>query len=366
MSGEMYGADIEALRLLADRFDEGSGTLDTVVAAVQAALPQEDGWSGPDADGFRQEWTGSHLARLKDTAAALSDIALTVRANADAQETTSNEYVGGTGPGSGWPGGGELGNDGFDWTWGVAGTLGAIGWKGFTTYLAASKAWKTGSALAALVQARRLGDAAKIAKATVEVYRGAGGLVGRTASSLGVPEDFGKLARLGSYSRVVGGAAGVFGIYSGWQQITNSQYDGVRGGVDQVMGGLSIIGGAGGLTMALGGAALLGPVGVGIVVGAGLVAGAWALGNLVYDNWDTISGAVGDAAGWVADGVTAGAGAVAGAATAAWDWAGDTAGDVVDGIGNMADAAGEAVSDVGDAVGDGLEAAGDFVGGLFS
>jgi hypothetical protein len=346
VSGSMSGADIEALRLLADKFDEGSETLDTVATAVEAATPQEDGWSGPDADGFRQEWTGSHLTKLRDAAAALSDAALTVRSNADAQETTSNEYNGG-GPG-GWPGGGELGNDGgFDWTWGVAGTLGALGLKGFTTYLAASKAWKTGSALASFVQATRLGDAARIADATTDVYRGAGGLVGRTAAGLNLAEDLGtvgrlsNLAGLGSYAstigRFAGVAGGVFGIYGGYQQITNSQYDGVRGGVDQVMGGLSIIGGAGGMAIALGGAAMLGPVGVGIVVGAGVVAGAWALGNMVYDNWDTISGAVGDAAGWVSDG-----------------------------IGNAAEAAGDVVSDVGDAVGDGLEAAGDFVGGLFS
>ncbi|WP_369370951.1 WXG100 family type VII secretion target [Promicromonospora sp. Populi] len=363
MSGEMYGADIEALRLLADRFDEGSGTLDTVVAAVEAALPQEDGWSGPDADGFRQEWTGSHLVRLKDTAAALSDIALTVRANADAQETTSNEYVGG-GPG-GWPGGGELGNDEFDWNWGVAGTFGALGLKGLTTYLAASKAWKTGTALASYLQATRLGDAAKIADATVEVYRGAGGLVGRTAASLGVAEDFGLIGKMstavglassaGNIARFAGTAGGIFGVVGGLNQMFNTQYDGARGWVDRGMGVASVIGGGGGIAIALGAAAFLGPVGVGVVVGAGLVAGAWALGNMVYDNWDTISGAVGDAAG-----------AVAGAAGAAWDWAGDTAGDVVDGIGNMADAAGDAVSDVGDAVGDGLEAAGDFVGGLFS
>lgn len=348
MSGSMFGADIEALRLLADKFDEGSETLDTVATAVEAATPQQDGWSGPDADGFRQEWTGSHLMKLRDAAAALSDAALTVRSNADAQETTSNEYSGGTGPGGGTNGNGVPGASDSGFNWAGLGLAGMLGTKAFTTYLAASKAWKTGKALVPFVQATRLGDAARIAATTKEVYRGAGGLVGRTAASLNVAEDFGALAKLGSFSRVIGGAGGVFGIYGGYQQITNSQYDGVRGGVDQVMGGLSIIGGAGGLTMALGGAALLGPVGVGIVVGAGLVAGAWALGNMVYDNWDTISGAVGDAAGWVADGWNA------------------TTGAIGEGIGNAAEAAGDVVSDVGDAVGDGLEAAGDFVGGLFS
>ncbi len=43
------------------------------------------------------------------------------------------------------------------------------------------------------------------------------------------------------------------------------------------------------MLMTAGGAALLGPIGAPIVIGAGIVAGAWALGNLVADNWDSIS-----------------------------------------------------------------------------
>jgi hypothetical protein len=352
----LVGADIEALRLLADTFDEGSATLDTVVVTVEAAIPQGDGWSGPDAEGFRQEWSGSHLARLRDTAAALSDVAGKVRANADAQETTSNDYSGG--PGGGTDGTGVPGSSDSGFNWAGLGLAGMLAGKGIGFSLAAMKAIKTAPALAGLLSATRLGDAARIADATTDVFRGAGGLVGRTAASLGVAEDFGIIGKLGdklgmaastvgTLGRVVGTAGGVFGVVGGFNQMFNTQYDGVRGGVDRVMGGLSVIGGAGGIAMALGGAAMLGPVGVGIVVGAGVVAGAWALGNLVYDNWDSISGAVGDAAGWVADG-----------ASAAWN-------ATTEGIGNMADAAGEAVSDVGDAVGDGLEAAGDFVGGLF-
>lgn len=351
MSGGMVGADIEALRLLADKFDEGSDKLETIVTTVESAVPQSDGWSGPDAEGFRQEWSGSHLIRLRETAAALTDVAGKVRANADAQESTSNDYSG-IGGGTGGTEVGGASDSGFNWAGlGLAGMLGA---KGIGFALAATKAIKTGPALAGLLSATRLGDAAKIADATQDVFRGAGGLVGRTAAGLGVAEDFGLIGKAsglvglassaGTIARVAGTAGGVFGVVGGFNQMFNTQYDGVRGGVDRVMGGLSVIGGAGGIAMALGGAAMLGPVGVGIAVGAGVVAGAWALGNLVYDNWDSISGA----AEWVGGGISDG-----------WNAA-------TDAVGNMADAAGDVVSDVGDAVGDGLSAAGDFVGGLFS
>lgn len=351
MSGGMVGADIEALRLLADKFDEGSERLETIVTTVESAVPQQNGWSGPDAEGFRQEWSGTHLVKLRETAAALGEVAGKVRSNADAQEQTSNDYSG-IGGGTGGTDVAGASDSGFNWAGlGLAGMLGA---KGIGFALAATKAIKTAPALAGLLSATRLGDAARIADATTDVFRGAGGLVGRTAAGIGVAEDFGLIGKMsgmvglassaGTIARVAGTAGGVFGVIGGFNQMFNTQYDGVRGGVDRVMGGLSVIGGAGGIAMALGGAAMLGPVGVGIAVGAGVVAGAWALGNLVYDNWDSISGAASTAAGWV----------------------GDRAGDVAEGIGNMADAAGDVVSDVGDAVGDGLSAAGDFVGGLFS
>jgi uncharacterized protein YukE len=118
VSGGMVGADIEALRLLADKFDEGSEKLDNVVTAIEAAMPQLDAWNGADGESFREEWNGNHLARLRDTAVALTDVAVTVRSNADAQQTTSDDYAGGAvgggvgvgagaGNGSGGGGGGS-------------------------------------------------------------------------------------------------------------------------------------------------------------------------------------------------------------------------------------------------------------------
>ena len=59
MSGGMVGADIEALRLLADKFDEGSEKLDNVVTAIEAAMPQLDAWSGPTARAFARSGAGA-------------------------------------------------------------------------------------------------------------------------------------------------------------------------------------------------------------------------------------------------------------------------------------------------------------------
>jgi uncharacterized protein YukE len=318
----MYGADIEALRLLADRFDEGSGTLETVVATVEAAIPQEDGWSGPDADGFRQEWTGSHLVRLKDTAIALSDIAGKVRANADAQETTSNEYVGGGGPGGVEVAGvSDRPGSVFDVIATAAG-LSVLG-----------DAWKTFKYGRNLLNLSRALNTAGDAAASAEAFIRQGMLA----------DGMGYLGRMGAIGKYMGAAGGVFGVIGGIDQMFNTQYDGWRGGVDRVMGGIGVAGGVATVGMFLGVAAFANPVGIGIAVGAGLVTGAWALGNLVYDNWDTISAFASDPMPYLADGVKE----VGEFASDTWEGAKDVA------------------SDVGDAVGDAAGAVGDFVGGLF-
>ncbi|MEU4388379.1 hypothetical protein [Promicromonospora sp. NPDC023805] len=340
MSGSMSGADIEALRLLADKFDEGSETLDTVATAVEAATPQEDGWSGPDADGFRQEWTGSHLTKLRDAAAALSDAALTVRANADAQETTSNEYSGGTGPGGTGPGGTEVA--------GASNRPGSIfdlietGVEGVGVGLAGLAAFKYGRNLMNLTRA--LNTAGDAAAAAVPFIR-----QGMLVDGMGITGRLGSLPGLGGVpgltqvGRYAGAAGGVLGIVGGIDQMINTKYDGWRGGVDRVMGGIGVAGGVASVGMFLGVAAFANPVGIGIAVGAGLVTGAWALGNLVYDNREAISAFASDPMPYLADGVKE---------------VKEFAGDAVEGVKDVA-------SDVGDAVGDAAGAVGDFVGGLF-
>lgn len=124
MSGGMYGADVEALRLLADKIAEGGDALDSVVVTVETAIPGQDGWGGPDGDGFRAEWGDTHVVRLRDTADLLRDVATKVRENAEDQARTSDDYTGGggapgtggggTGGGSGGGGGGAADGDSED------------------------------------------------------------------------------------------------------------------------------------------------------------------------------------------------------------------------------------------------------------
>lgn len=332
MSGGLYGADIEALRSFADRVARGGETLTNVVSIVDTAMPSIEAWSGSDGEGFRAEWTDVHAVGLREVASTLNEVAEQVRENADAQETTSNDYSGFAGVGG--SGTVDLGGaDGFDW-----GELGAIGAKTVGLGLAGWKAWQTGSALTSAI---RLGNLARYGDAAADVYRAAGGLVGNTARQLGMADDLGLLGKLGTgvgqFGRLLGGVGGAFAIYDGVNRMFNTEYDGARGVADRVMGGVGVVGGAGGIALALGGAALLGPVGVGVVIGAGVAAGAWALGNMVWDAYgDEISAFASDATEWV----------------------GDT-------VGNAADAVGDAVGGAVDAVGGALGDAGDFIGGLF-
>lgn len=265
----------------------------------------------------------------------LAEASQAVLRNADEQYLTSTE--GGAIPSPGvpgpgvptGPGGGPLGGgtplDGSIWD------VGETAWGAISFGLAGWKTWKVGQSLTAFLQASRLADLSDAA-ASASVF----------ARGMVLDDAMGLLGGLGTAGRLAGGVGGLFGVIGGVNQMFNTEYDGVRGGVDRVMGGLSVVGGAGTMLMMAG--MLTNPVGIGIVVGAGVVAGAWALGNLVVDNWDAISGFATNPGPYLADG---------------WDNVTDFAGDAVDTIGDVA-------SDVGDAIGDGLSAAGDFVGGLFS
>lgn len=95
MSGNLYGADIEALRQLADRIARGGETLESVVGIVEASMPDPEQWSGMDAEQFRDEWYGSHGPAITATAQTLAEIAEIARGNAGDQEATSGDLSGG-------------------------------------------------------------------------------------------------------------------------------------------------------------------------------------------------------------------------------------------------------------------------------
>ncbi|WP_277208424.1 hypothetical protein [Isoptericola croceus] len=321
MSAGLYGADIEALRLLADKIAEGGTSLDSVVTTVDAVLPSTDVWGGVDGDQFRAEWRTTHAVRLREASGMLGTVAARVRDNADDQERTSAADGGAGGDGPGGPAeplGSASGTDGdlFDLFAPGAALVGfgAAAWKAF----------KYGQNLLNYSRALNgVGQAASSASAFMRSFM--------------LQDGMGILGKLGTFGRFAGVAGGAFGAIGGIHQMFNPRYDGWRGGLDRAMGGVAAVGGVATVGMFLGAAAFTGPVGIGIVVGAGLVVGAYELTNLVIDNWDAISGFASDPLPYLADG---------------WD--------------NVTDFASDAVSNVGSALSDGASAVGDFVGGLFS
>jgi len=334
--GGLWGADVNQLRNLAESLQSASEQLVVTSSQVTALVDSATRWEGADAGQFRSEWSGTSVALLRGVSQTLADASQAVLRNAQQQYDTSTE--GGsipspgvsapglpTGPGGGPLGGGAGGLQGSIWD------VGQAAWGGVSMLLAGMKGWKVGTALNGFLQASRLADVSDAA-ASASVF----------ARGMVLDDAMGMLGGLGTAGRLMGGVGGAFGVIGGFQQMFATEYDGWRGGMDRVMGGVSVVGGAGTMLMMAG--LLTNPVGIGIVVGAGVVAGAWALGNLVVDNWDSITGFVSDPLPYLADG---------------WNDVQNFASDAVDTIGNVA-------SDVGDAIGDGLSAAGDFVGGLFS
>ncbi len=111
---------------------------------------------------------------------------------------------------------------------------------------------------------------------------------------------------------------GVLSVVSGAYDIVNPSHEGWRGYGDRAAGALAV-GGGGAAILATAGLITLGPIGGAIAVGAMAVAGVWTLGNLVYDNWDNITGAVSDATDWCGDRLND-----------AKDWAGDRMDDLAE------------------------------------
>ncbi|PSL08324.1 hypothetical protein CLV30_101295 [Haloactinopolyspora alba] len=93
---------------------------------------------------------------------------------------------------------------------------------------------------------------------------------------------------------------GVLGIASGVYDVFKPPHSGWRGGLDQLAGAAAAGGGA---ALILATAGLVPAVGViaPAAVAALAVAGAWTVGNLIYDHWPSINSALDDANDWVED-----------------------------------------------------------------
>ncbi|CAD6011403.1 WXG100 family type VII secretion target [Agreia sp. COWG] len=85
----VWGLDVDQVRSLGKQLNQQSQQVQTILTSLTAAL-QSVQWTGPDAENFRSEWSGTHTAALKQVIAALEDASQKAAKNAADQESTSS------------------------------------------------------------------------------------------------------------------------------------------------------------------------------------------------------------------------------------------------------------------------------------
>lgn len=146
MAGNVWGADVAQLRMLAQSFGQTSETLLQQSTALTAAINNNTSWKGADSARFTSEWNGSHRALIQQTARALKQQSKQLLTQADEQEKASNAKAGsGGGPL------GPLGHGSGPGAWAVAGGILAGGAAGLKTFMGIQKNIKTPLTLAKTV-----------------------------------------------------------------------------------------------------------------------------------------------------------------------------------------------------------------------
>jgi len=85
----IWGLDIQQVRQLSTQLNQKATDIDSILTTLTNALNGTQ-WEGPDANQFRNDWSGQHTAALRNVASALRDAAAKASQNASAQEQTSN------------------------------------------------------------------------------------------------------------------------------------------------------------------------------------------------------------------------------------------------------------------------------------
>lgn len=309
---ETLGANVEQLESLAERFSSSAETLRGIRSTLSVGVISNTGWLGPDADALRASWDSHQMAILL-AANTLDRGSRELLEQARQQEATSDAgsgAIGGSPAGPGLPGrpAGHTPDEDFSIFEALGEVIGfgADAWRPF-------KFLRNAEQFLANARILDLTDMRNISLAT---------------------EFLDESSKLTKWSRFAGPLLAPLGIAGGIHDVFNPEYEGWRGVGDRLAGGVGAFASGGTLLLAAG---ALGPVGAAVVVGAGLAAGAWALGNYVYDNWDNITQ-------WSSN---------------AWDATTDFAGDAWEGATDLADSVTEGVGDfVEDPIGS--------IGGLFS
>ncbi|GAA3713101.1 hypothetical protein GCM10022399_32300 [Terrabacter ginsenosidimutans] len=314
------GADPVALRASAERITGHARECETVKGEASRAVHALKGqWGGADLDHLMNRWPPVE-AQLTQFGTDLGKLAEALRRNAGAQDTTSGQGGSGSGPagaggnGAGNGNGGSNGIPGYDllkslWT-PIKGLGTAVGLLGTSmkvrNFLSNLGSWDSATGVFAnLKNAWKTGRLAEFGEALAPKNWGT---LSRFLPSLA---EGGALTRtLGTVGKALGPIGVAFGGFTVANDISEGNYG--RAGYDSVMTGL-------------GAAALMTPPPVDVV--CGIAAGGMAVGQLVYDNWDTITDFTSNAA----------------------DAVGDFTSDAVDAVGDFASGAADTLGDVADA-----------------
>lgn len=84
----LFGADIEQVNQLSSQLNQKASEIQNVISQLSSAISSVD-WRGPDADRFRSDWQGQHVAQLKQVVSALQAASQNARRNAQEQQTAS-------------------------------------------------------------------------------------------------------------------------------------------------------------------------------------------------------------------------------------------------------------------------------------
>ncbi|MBT2514957.1 hypothetical protein J7E82_15845 [Arthrobacter sp. ISL-30] len=320
-----YGADVAQLRTLAGAMGKAADAINLQSTQLSNLINTNNSWQGQDAAHFKSDWNSSHRQSLMKAASKLRSGARELKDHANQQEFASHKNAESS-----------VGviTDVYETSQGIkdfgaqlwqAYKLGKLGWEEFGKTKEILTNWRAGGtvlreALDSLRNGGKITDVISDLKANIPYS-----------------QAFQDASKFSKGLRVAGALAAPLNIVGGISDMISPEHDGWRGTGDRVAGGLSVVGGVGSIMlMTAGGAAMLGPIGAPIVVGAGLVAAGWALGNLVADNWDSISNFARNPGSYLADGARE--------------------------VGNFAKDVG---SKVADGVGDAAKSVGKFVGGIF-
>jgi uncharacterized protein YukE len=84
----LFGADIEQVQQLSTQLNAKASDIQSIISQLSSAINSVS-WVGPDAERFRSDWQGQHVAQLKQVVSALQTASQNARRNAQEQQSAS-------------------------------------------------------------------------------------------------------------------------------------------------------------------------------------------------------------------------------------------------------------------------------------